>query len=98
MPYKRGKLKGSGPYFIYFVRCQHFVKIGITNDPAKRFNTLQTANPFELSLLYFERVKSPEVELDYHKKFENYHFRGEWYYHKGWLRAWLGKKIDSMAP
>lgn len=39
--------------FVYFISNGNFVKIGITNNPEKRLNSLQSANSSKLFLLYY---------------------------------------------
>lgn len=65
---------------IYFVLCKEAqsVKIGVTNDVKKRFDSLQTANPFKLELLKFvEGNRNQEQEI--HQKFEHLRVNGEWF-------------------
>ena len=54
------------------------VKLGITQDPAQRIKTLQTANPHELRGLAAWRIL-PEEEKAIHQQFAHARIRGEWF-------------------
>jgi len=55
-------------------------KIGYSNNPKKRFGSLQTGHPNELYLEYI-MDGSREDEKLLHQKFSKYHYRGEWFNH-----------------
>jgi predicted GIY-YIG superfamily endonuclease len=38
-------------------------KIGITNNPERRLNNLQTGHPFELKIHYTEKIPESQVRL-----------------------------------
>lgn len=64
---------------IYFIQdsVSKYVKIGYTNLKIQaRISALQTGNPNPLICL---RVIESEDEAGYHKMFEMYHHRGEWF-------------------
>ena len=65
--------------FVYFIRCNEFVKIGFsTNNLIKRFEAIQCGNPYKLELEFImPGGKIEEGEL--HKKFKHIKKRGEWY-------------------
>lgn len=65
---------------IYFVLCKEAqaIKIGVTNDVKKRFDSLQTANPFKLELLKFIEGKRNQ-EREIHQKFKHLNINGEWF-------------------
>ena len=65
--------------FLYLVRCNEFVKIGIAQDVSDRLATLQTGNPYPLTLLdSFEFPNALQVESGLHKKFKKFLVQGEW--------------------
>jgi len=78
------------PSFVYFIYNKYtkFVKIGMTNDPLKRFNTLNSmfkthfgAND-ALELLGVKFIQSSKhgiVEKMYHEKFKELREFGEWF-------------------
>ena len=55
------------------------VKIGISKNPKKRMEQLQSANPHELKLRVVIDDCHEGVEDDLHHFFKNYHIRGEWF-------------------
>ena len=38
-------------HFVYFIKCEHFIKIGHSVDPEQRRRELQTGNPFKLAVI-----------------------------------------------
>jgi len=70
----------DGSSFIYVIRCESFVKIGIAENVEYRLSIMQVGNPFELSLL--KKFPSHEPKRDeawLHNKYIRYHVRGEWF-------------------
>ena len=69
--------------FIYFVSDGTFVKIGKANDILSRFNTLQTSNANELSVLSIIPCKNAASasmgEKELHRIYRDYRIRGEWF-------------------
>jgi len=63
---------------IYFVKSDDKVKIGYTDSPQKRIQSIQTSSPHELDvLLLIEGSYDKEKEL--HKKFKIHACKGEWF-------------------
>ena len=57
-----------------------FIKIGKSGDPGVRLSNLQTANPFELTLVdYISVTHMGQAEDRAHNEAQNYYDRGEWY-------------------
>lgn len=67
---------------IYFIRCKDLVKIGYTNSVSKRFASLQTGSPYDLYLLAMD-TGNRKLEKLYHRLYEKYHERGEWFRFEG---------------
>jgi hypothetical protein len=66
--------------YLYLIRCNTFVKIGITNDIDYRLRTLQTGNPYPLAVLAtFEFANALPIESRLHKKYSRFRVRGEWF-------------------
>jgi hypothetical protein len=76
--------------YIYFITedkfhryAYHYCKIGISNNPEKRLENLQTSNARELSLELklgpFSEQEAFNLEKKLHKIFDKYHIRGEWF-------------------
>lgn len=66
--------------FIYFIKCQSFVKIGRARDVMARVQLLQIGNPHKLKLLGCfgsDNVKDEERQI--HAELLRYHRRGEWF-------------------
>lgn len=66
--------------YVYFVRCNEFVKIGIAKDPNARMAFMQTGNPYELELLRVFKSTSPAQDEEMiHLELDKYRVRGEWF-------------------
>ena len=63
---------------IYFIECNDFIKIGKSNNPEQRLQSLQVASPYKLNLLKVLDVDDV-FEKDVHKYFSYLHHRGEWF-------------------
>jgi len=70
-------------HYCYIVEAGPFVKIGYTMNIDKRFESLQTACPYEVSMVclfpYTTEELAREMELDLHRKFKKFRVRGEWF-------------------
>jgi excisionase family DNA binding protein len=74
--------------YIYFIRYDQFVKIGISTEPHRRMEALQTGNTTKLELLLcFLGDKQSEAEL--HHRFRTYREKGEWFRIDGDLADFL---------
>ncbi len=73
------------------------VKIGIAKNPLERVNQLQTANPDVLwleaaiSLGTCPRQRAAQREATLHRRFAQYHIRGEWFERRGDLAALVSR-------
>jgi hypothetical protein len=66
--------------YLYLIRCDEFVKIGIACDVKNRLKTLQTGNPYPLTLIdSFEFDDAVRVESVLHRKYDHARMRGEWF-------------------
>lgn len=63
---------------VYFIRSPTAVKIGTTNDAARRLRVLQTSHPEDL-VLAATAPGGRSLEAEYHKRFSKYRLRGEWF-------------------
>lgn len=71
-PRKRG--------FVYVIKCDDFVKIGIASDVQSRLANLQCGNPHELTLLlHWPSPNALAAEQRLHYKLWRWHHRGEWF-------------------
>lgn len=63
---------------LYLIRCGDFVKIGRADNPVLRLSQIQTANPYEVSLIRtFPNKGYKEKEL--HVLFKDKLHKGEWF-------------------
>lgn len=68
--------------FVYLIKATktNFYKMGMSKDPYKRLQSLQTGTPFELTILYrvftFDCVA---LEKALHEYYQGYWLRGEWF-------------------
>lgn len=72
------KIKGK---LVYFIGADgDYVKIGVSNNPVRRLNSLQQGNPHEIWLMAIINSPAPYAsEAALHEKFADKHIRGEWY-------------------
>jgi hypothetical protein len=65
---------------VYFFKCGSFVKIGISRNLKRRFKAIQSANPYEMEILYYLRGEEDLEDL-LHDLFikNNKHHRLEWF-------------------
>lgn len=66
------------PWLIYFISSGDAVKIGISQDVARRLESLQCGSPVELTLLG-TRPGGEVEERALHQKFAHLRIRGEWF-------------------
>jgi len=69
------------PGFIYMIGHDEFWKVGRTcTSPEFRMKELQCGNPNTLRIAGIKLVNDCFIaELLYHKRLEQFHFRGEWF-------------------
>jgi hypothetical protein len=87
--------------YVYFVRCQNFIKIGIAVDPSDRLSQLQAGNPVTLELVSYIRAREP-FERILHRRFAPYRYNREWFILDGKLKEYVliiaplkGASVDS---
>lgn len=67
--------------YVYFMKCEQYVKIGSSTDIKERLADLSTGNPFPISILaVLEGSQKTEKEL--HKKYADYRLKSnsEWFH------------------
>ena len=67
---------------VYFVRCEAFIKIGVSDDVRARFRALLSASPYELIPLGYipgDPDGVDELEERLHIRFALLRHRGEWF-------------------
>lgn len=66
--------------YIYLIKEGNNIKIGSSNNPEKRLNTLKSGNSNDLSMLYkFESLNAKKDEKFLHKFFSSKRINGEWF-------------------
>lgn len=81
--------------FVYFVRVDSKVKIGVSCRPQHRFHALSTACPSEPEMLGV-MPGSVELESQIHKKFARVRTHGEWFDLTSDLREYIA--INTTIP
>jgi hypothetical protein len=63
---------------VYFIQSGDHIKIGKSNNPWKRFDSLQTGSPAPLKMLAI-MPGDIETEEELHERFSELSVRGEWF-------------------
>lgn len=88
---------GARKGFVYFIQSEEGpIKIGFSDDPAKRLDQLQVASPSQLRLLGSLPCKSTR-EAAIHGYFAEHRLRGEWFRPAPELLAWIAESTDAAA-
>jgi excisionase family DNA binding protein len=68
-------------HYVYFVRCDAFVKVGVTSAPRTRLKSLAAMTPHPIDLVKLIDG-TPLGERAVHRVLAEYHHRGEWFHIK----------------
>jgi hypothetical protein len=71
-------LTPSNSSFVYFIKSNDFVKIGIAGNPVARLGDLQVGSPVALELLGVI-PGNRSIEQSIHQMLSHYRVRGEWF-------------------
>jgi hypothetical protein len=63
---------------LYVIKCNEYYKIGTTLNLEERLRTIASGNPYELEVVHYAKGEGHKEEY-WHKTFEKYHWKGEWY-------------------
>ncbi len=89
--YEPGKLR-----VVYFIEAPELnrVKIGVASNPERRFMNLSVGSPVELRIagVFFGSLY---LEQYLHKKFAQFHVRGEWFEFAPELREYLAFRMGG---
>lgn len=80
--YKEEKLDRSGEAagFVYFIRCNEWVKIGKAKNVKSRLKSLQTSSPYKLKVAYIVAAKDyTRMEAFFHNEYKAKRGMGEWF-------------------
>lgn len=86
--------------YVYLIQKGYgSIKIGVSNNPEKRCQELQTGNHGSLFLIakfpFSNRFEAMAMEKELHLKFNDYRLNGEWF-KKGILRRF--QKRSELLP
>jgi hypothetical protein len=82
--------------FVYFLRCQGYVKIGWSKTPELRLRALRTALPFTLDVLAVHPgTRADEQSL--HHRFASQRYRGEWFVTSEEIEAVAKRGFERVA-
>jgi hypothetical protein len=68
--------------FLYAVRCEQFLKIGISHNIPQRIAGMQADNPFKITLALYRTIRheaANTIETAVHQALAAFHVRGEWF-------------------
>lgn len=83
---------------VYFALApKGLVKIGWSENPARRLLTLRTETRARLKLMAVV-TGDKHTERKYHMRFGAYYSHGEWFYYKGKLRKFVESKRMPEQP
>lgn len=66
------------PKDLYMLKCGPFIKIGVTDNMDVRLKSIQSSNPYPVSLVGFWEGEGHREE-QWHKALEHCHVIGEWF-------------------
>lgn len=84
---------------VYFIRCKStgLIKIGLSDNPWSRLSKIQSDNPGELEILAIEEGGAKH-EYALHRRFADYHVRGEWHRPGSALLGYLESLPRPLNP
>ena len=98
---ERKKMRERKPTYVYFIASNGLIKIGKSNDVAKRFSMLRTASSADMALLGCIS-ESLIAEEDLHTKFKHICRRYEWFEDCAELRDYIAthatQEVEQPAP
>jgi len=72
---RRKSLEGK---YVYFIKCEQFVKIGFSSNPRYRAHSFSTSNPFDCRLIGL-MPGDRELERNLQIRFKAFKHRDEWF-------------------
>ena len=80
-------------YYLYFIKCNNYIKIGYSENPKKRLEVIQVSNPYRCNIIltigYLGETDAKNHELYWHKLCKEFKVRGEWFKYKKGVEIWL---------
>ncbi len=81
--------------FVYFIKCNSFVKIGYAVNAKCRLHDIQVCSPYKCKLLGSLRCDSKGTAVNFekslHKKFSHIRKRGEWFMYNDEIKEFIRK-------
>lgn len=74
--------------FVYFVKCESFVKIGISSNLKERINKIKTNTPFEVEVIALFSG-SELLESTLHALFSQFKQKNEWFFFSDEIKKYL---------
>jgi len=90
------KLYKKSPQFLYFIRSNNHVKIGISSNVSERIEELQRGNPIKLEILGVIKNSSFKKEEEIHNKFINLRTVGEWFKYENSIAEYINKNSSKL--
>jgi len=87
-PFSRGAV--AIPDRVYFMKCEHFVKIGTSAEPELRRRGMRCGNPFKIEIIAVIHGGTAK-EKEIHAAFKHNHHFGEWFFLKDDLIDYISK-------
>lgn len=74
---------------VYFIKSGEFVKIGVSENIAKRMSEIQAHTPWPCEIVGVWQGKTKNEELQLHRQFRLLHRRGEWFHWDGAIEQFI---------
>lgn len=85
---KRLSIRNVKYGYVYMIKSGYFIKIGHSNDPSSRIRSISTATPDDCEML-FCIPGAVELERRLHQEFASCHYKKEWFFLCGKLKAFV---------
>ena len=83
--------------YVYLIEFFGFHKIGVSNDPFRRFKDLETAFPVDGELLAFGHFEDAyDAERRFHKVLKDSRVKGEWFKLSNEKVLFVAKKMEYL--
>lgn len=90
------EMLNRGQTQVYFVRAGQFIKIGFSCDVRARVDSFRIGCPYEIELLGTV-LGGAKKEHEFHRRFRDLHYRGEWFRLDGELAEYVREEFEVTA-
>ena len=94
--YRKRRNAKRGERFIYFALSSNMVKIGFSDDPARRIRALQTGNPIQIELLGSVPGTAKEERI-LQNRLKSYWAYGEWFAYVGEVKIIIDHLLNNTT-